>query len=307
VIPDADLRALAAVVPGGVAPGAVDVGGRALRWVETGRGEPTVVLEAGRDDIAVSWAAVMARLGTEGVHVVAYDRAGLGDSDPAPGLPSLERQVSDLAEVIRASARGPCVLVGHSWGGLLAQLLAFAHPELVVGAVLVDPAHEAMLDPLPEPVLRLLRSAEEGRLHGLLQRSGVRRRIVVAGERRAAARLTADRQARALVVRAYARDLAGPDELTGIKRGAHLLHRLRAAPRTFPDVPVVVLSASRGGPRGVRRHWTALQAELAAGAPQGSHRVVAGSGHFIQKERPEAVVGAVHQVIRASTRGVESA
>ena len=73
------------------------------------------------------------------VRVAAYDRAGLGGSDPAPGLVTIDRQIDDLASVITGLATGPCVLAGHSWGGMLVQLLAFRRPDLVAGLVLVDP------------------------------------------------------------------------------------------------------------------------------------------------------------------------
>jgi pimeloyl-ACP methyl ester carboxylesterase len=83
---------------------------------------------------------------------VAYDRAGLGDSDLASSPASIDRQVTDLATVIRRSAGGRCVLAGHSWGGLLAQLLAASHPGLVAGLILVDPAHIDAAVVLPFPI-----------------------------------------------------------------------------------------------------------------------------------------------------------
>ena len=83
------------------------------------------------------------------VRVVAYDRAGLGGSAPAPGLVTIDRQIDDLASVITGLAAGPCVLAGHSWGGILVQLLAFRRPELAAGLVLVDPGHEEMDSALP--------------------------------------------------------------------------------------------------------------------------------------------------------------
>src|SRR6201987_1358218 len=86
------------------------------------------------------------------VRVAAYDRAGLGGSAPAPGLVTIDRQINDLASVITGLAAGPCVLAGHSWGGILVQLLAFRRPDLVAGLVLVDPGHEEMESALPLPV-----------------------------------------------------------------------------------------------------------------------------------------------------------
>ena len=127
--------------------------GRALRRVEAGAGSPVVVLEAGRGNGADSWKRVMPLLAPH-VRVAAYDRAGLGGSPPAssPGLVLIDRQLADLASVITGLAAGPCVLAGHSWGGMLIQLLAFRRPDLVAGLVLVDPGHEDMMSGLPRPL-----------------------------------------------------------------------------------------------------------------------------------------------------------
>ncbi|MGO9079677.1 MAG: alpha/beta fold hydrolase [Streptosporangiaceae bacterium] len=107
-----------------------------MRRVEAGAGEPAVVLEAGMNCGAASWQRVMPLLAPH-VRVAAYDRAGLDGSAPAPGLAVIDRQVDDLASVITGLAAGPCVLAGHSWGGILVQLLAFRRPGLVTGLVLV--------------------------------------------------------------------------------------------------------------------------------------------------------------------------
>jgi pimeloyl-ACP methyl ester carboxylesterase len=64
---------------------------------------------------------------------------------------TIDRQVDDLTSVITGLAAGPCVLAGHSWGGVLVQLLAFRRPDLVAGLVLVDPGHEEMESALPLP------------------------------------------------------------------------------------------------------------------------------------------------------------
>lgn len=123
---------------------------RVVRRVEAGRGQPGVVLEAGLNSGAESWHRVMPLLAPH-VRAVAYDRAGIGGSAPAPGLATIDRQIDDLTSVITELAAGPCVLAGHSWGGILVQLLAFRRPDLVVGMVLVDPGHEDMERALPPP------------------------------------------------------------------------------------------------------------------------------------------------------------
>lgn len=122
-----------------------------MRRVEAGAGEPPVVLEAGMNSGAASWRRVMPLLAPH-VRVAAYDRAGIGGSDPAPGLVTIDRQIGDLTSVITGLGAGPCVLAGHSWGGVLAQLLAFRRPDLAAGLVLVDPGHEEMESLLPLPL-----------------------------------------------------------------------------------------------------------------------------------------------------------
>ncbi|HEY6497412.1 MAG TPA: alpha/beta fold hydrolase, partial [Trebonia sp.] len=94
-----------------VSDAAADTGRRVVRKVEAGAGEPAVVLEAGLNNGAGSWRRVMPLLAPH-VRVVAYDRAGLGGSAPAPGLATIDRQVDDLAAVITGLAAGPCVLAG---------------------------------------------------------------------------------------------------------------------------------------------------------------------------------------------------
>jgi pimeloyl-ACP methyl ester carboxylesterase len=146
----------------------VDPARRVVRRVEAGAGEPAVVLEAGMNNGAAAWERVMPLL-AQHVRVAAYDRAGLGGSAPAPGLPVLDRQIDDLASVITGLGAGPCVLAGHSWGGMLIQFLAFRRPDLVAGLVLVDPGHEEMENGLPLPVqwgMRAYRAVRPDELHG---------------------------------------------------------------------------------------------------------------------------------------------
>ncbi|WP_328307080.1 alpha/beta hydrolase [Streptomyces sp. NBC_00442] len=299
---NAVVRAIEGLVPGGAAGGELPRGGRVLRWVEAGGGPVTVVLDAACGTSALTWAPIMPAV-AERARVVAYDRAGLGMSDPAAPL-TAATAVEDLIALLTHIGRGPCVLVGNSWGGLLAQWVAWAAPELVAGLVLVDPAHEEF-----QP--RVLCWAD-----GAFAHLAVARHVLGAAERslrenaaRAAVRVSDDPQVQELLIRAeldchahrhQARAAAVENRMT--RKQMPALRRLRASSR-LPDVPVVVLSATQGLPKGMRARWTSLQAEIAATAAQGEHVVVGDAGHFIHESRPEAVAKAVLGVVERTGRG----
>lgn len=119
----------------------VDIGGRRLHLVRAGvRSErPTIVLEHGAFGCASDWAVVQERLAAKGLASLAYDRAGLGHSDPGPKPRDGKAIVADLAALLReAGEPGPFVLVGHSMGGLMVRLYALTHTAQVLGVVLVD-------------------------------------------------------------------------------------------------------------------------------------------------------------------------
>lgn len=119
----------------------VDIGGRRLRILCEGprTEKPLVVLEAGIWGFAASWDAVQKKLAAVGVRSCAYDRAGLGFSDPGPEPRDGLSIVTDLEALLKAAHEpGPYILVGHSMGGLHVRYFALRNPEEVKGLVLVD-------------------------------------------------------------------------------------------------------------------------------------------------------------------------
>ena len=121
-------------------PCGVDVGGRRLHAVVAGpTHRPGVVFEAGPFGLAADWAVVQGRLAAERI-TLAYDRAGLGRSDPGPEPRNSAAVVDDLQALLAAlNARGPYVLVAQATAAAYAQLFALRRPEAVTGLVLVDP------------------------------------------------------------------------------------------------------------------------------------------------------------------------
>ena len=120
-----------------------DIGGRRLHAVRAGPAEgsdkPLVLLEAGAFGFSADWAVVQSRLASHGFPSLAYDRAGLGLSDPGPTPRDGDAIGADLeAMLAREAPDGPLILAGHSMAGLHVHHFAVRHPERVTGLVLVD-------------------------------------------------------------------------------------------------------------------------------------------------------------------------
>jgi pimeloyl-ACP methyl ester carboxylesterase len=120
----------------------VDIGGRQLRVVRAGPAfsdHPLVVCEHGAFGCATDWAVVQDKLGARGLRSLAYDRAGIGHSDPGPE-PRDGRAINDDLETLLTvlGETGPILLVGHSMGGLMVRLFVLERERPVVGLVLVD-------------------------------------------------------------------------------------------------------------------------------------------------------------------------
>lgn len=97
---------------------------------------PRVVLVAGLGLSGRSWMGLPDGLAQRGYEVLLPDNRGTGRSaTPAPPY-RLEALADDLAAVIAHAGSRPAVVVGLSFGGLIAQHLALRHPQQVRGLLL---------------------------------------------------------------------------------------------------------------------------------------------------------------------------
>jgi pimeloyl-ACP methyl ester carboxylesterase len=144
----------------------LDIGGGRTIYLECrGTGSPTVLLVSGTQGAGDEWThvfegadpteptpsdhAVLPEV-AQFTRVCAYDRPGttrfggeLVPSTPVRQPTTAEEGVSDLHALLAAADQpGPYVVVGASWGGLIAKLFASTYPDEVSGLVLVDGASE---------------------------------------------------------------------------------------------------------------------------------------------------------------------
>ena len=233
--------------------------------------------------------------------VIAYDRAGYGASDAAPV--DLDLQLDDLVAVLEVAGPGPCVMVGHSWGGLLAQMVTWARPELVTGLVLVDPAHESFWSELLTPESR----AEMGRhpsRTSLASEDPRSTNVLRSGRELAtdvARSVGGDPHVEELLIEACLSYLETDEQLfMYLDEVPMILDHLdemvaRRSQGVWPKVPVVLLTATMGRPEESTAQVIAVQDQVVA-AVNGRHVIVSDAGHYIHVDRPDLVAKWVRDV-----------
>lgn len=242
-----------------------------------------VVFESGLGLSRLLWANVAHLLAKAGYHTISYDRSGLGRS-PAATQRSLEALVADLEQVVRAYAPQGAIIVGHSYGGIMARALTARQPQLVKALVLVDPSSEfvgAQIGPLGKRLEALFDSAitfsrDLKLLPAFLMATGykhlpVRLQQKVRIEDVSDAALKARRQ-----------------ENEGYYPA---LAKLRDHPLPHPQVPVEILLASSSP----ESEWFKAHSEYASKLPDAHLWQASTSSHMVPLLKPQEVALAVKQ------------
>lgn len=263
--------------------------GRRLFAERHGEGAPTVVLESGMGVSRNTWGGIIPLVAPH-TTVVAYDRSGLGRSDPDQLVRDLERLTADLLDLL-AGLDGPFVLVGHSWGGPIIRSAAASQPEIVAGLVLVDQSDERCDLFFSTAAHRQTRFAQ--RAMPVAARLGIVRYATGRLARQLPEPWATAMRAEDGTVAAVAGQLAELDGHTDD------LGRLRDHPLALPDVPVVVISGTKPGfgERKRRPDLVEAHADTAAGLPQGRHVRADRSSHYVQFTEPKLVAREILAVV----------
>jgi len=288
------------------APGLlVDIGGRRIHLDCRGSGSPTVVLESGLDiNGSLSWHKVHDTL-AKTTRTCAYDRAGIMWSDPSPDVRDGDHVARDLQATLTAvGIDGPLVLVGHSLGGPYIMNYTRQFGASVGGLVFVDASHPDQLEKLAKPGEKKLKVEVPIAVRAMrtLGWTGLPR--VLSGM------LSPDEDSPITPLREAYTPTSMPDMIDELDSLETTL-RQGGALRSLGDRPLVVLTGSKPYPKDVlaaqdmteaegraqMAKWLDLHRDEARWSTQSRHEIFPDAGHYIQMDRPDAVVKAVNEVV----------
>jgi pimeloyl-ACP methyl ester carboxylesterase len=290
----------------GPAPGRlIDVGGRTLHFNCTGRGSPTIVLEAGASSFAIDWSLVQPTVARTH-RVCSYDRAGSGWSDRRTDVETPARIVVDLHMALGAAGeKPPYVMVGASAGGQYVRLYQLDHPAEVIGLVLVDPSTEDRLFTLYQQRAVLIGSLTAEQLQSTLPTSSVN---VPTRQPQTGApfdrlptdlyqlRITIDQRLIASMPASVSAEIVR-ESSEGQRAGlARLLESRSRQDNPMRSIPVIVLTRGQNMGAGLAE----THAGLARLSTNSRHEVVSTAGHEIHLFTPSAVIQAIEDVAVAA-------
>ena len=256
----------------------IDVGGLKLRAQIDGparEGQPTVVLVSALGDSLEAWKLVQPAV-AQFARVVAYDRAGLGQSEADATPPTPQRIANQLHALLQnAGIKPPYVLVGHSIGGPFIRMFAGLYPSEVAGLVYVDPSDFTQTRADQLAIFTELGAGEAGML--AMEKSQ---------EQQFAEAPPAVR---------------GEWEISAQQAKNGWADFFSLPP--VPDVPVVILMATKVDIPPALKIAIGKQrilhfAKLAADVSDGLFVVTSRSGHYIQQSEPELIIWAIRRALK---------
>lgn len=293
------------------APGTlVDIGGRRIHLDCRGTGTPIVVFESGLDVYgSLSWSAVQDQVALT-TRACSYDRAGVMWSDRSSGPRDAAAIAGDLHKALQAAGeKGPYVMAGHSLGGPYVMTFTKQFGSDVAGIVFVDASHPDQQRRLEQAVGRPIEPSMAGpKLAAALAWMGVPRVVAGSvGQGRAPARANA-------AMAAYLPRSLAPmlDEEAAIDRtfseagtfrslgDRPLIVLTAAAPAAAADLATLGLTPEQG--ERLQAEWFELHRDEASWSSRGREIRLEDAHHYIQFERPDAVVDAIREVVE-SIRG----
>jgi pimeloyl-ACP methyl ester carboxylesterase len=281
----------------------VDIGGYRLHIYCIGQGSPAVILDSGLGDSYISWEKVQPQI-AQFTRVCSYDRAGLGYSDSSP-RPRTSRDMAEELHILlqNSGISSPYIFVGHSMAGYNVRIYQNLYPSEVAGIVLVDASHPEQEKRFPPELRDMDKSwVREEEFLELTMPFGLPRLLGFCGDK--------------AQVRAVDCNFHSLREGIRVLKTFPISAEQAAKTGSLGDLPLAVLSHDPAMPQPdlpqdlvppINQAWDQMQEELAHLSTRGTHEIAKNSGHYIQLDRPDLVIEAVHLVLAEASKSTQAA
>jgi pimeloyl-ACP methyl ester carboxylesterase len=232
-----------------------------LQYNISGNGKPNIVLINGGSGPIEGWMKIIQKI-SESSSVFSYNRFGVTGSDkpkePQDGV-TIVRTLREALTI--AEFEPPFILVGHSLGGLYANLYARLYPNEVAGIVFLESSHPRDLS-LNEYQGRTVKAINK--VFTMFDSLSSHKQF---------------------------------NEVNFVKETVNQIHQLDA----FPEIPVYVITGgqeNRMMPEEVRKKRLENQLELLSLSRNSKHIVAEKSGHFPQLSEPTVVIDTIRDCVK---------
>ena len=232
-----------------------------LQYNICGNGKPNIVLINGGSGPIEGWMKVLPEI-SESSSVFSYNRFGVSGSDKPNESQDGRTIVKTLREALTiVGFEPPFLLVGHSLGGLYANLYARLYPEEVAGIVFLESSHQKDLS-LNQYQGKFVKAINK--MFTLFDSLSTHKQF---------------------------------NEVHFVKETVNQIQQIDA----FPEIPVFVITGGKENrmmPEDIRKKRLENQLELLTLSKNSKHIIAGKSGHFPQLSEPSVVIEAIKDCVK---------
>lgn len=232
-----------------------------IQYNISGSGKPNIVLINGGSGPIEGWMKVLPEI-SKLSSVFSYNRLGVTGSDEPKKAQDGITIIENLREALKiVGFEPPYLLVGHSLGGLYANLFTRLYPNEVAGVIFLEASHpnDTSLDKYQGKIVKTI-----NKLFSIFDSLSSKKQF---------------------------------NEVNFVKQTVSQIQQVNA----FPDIPVYVITGGKENrmmPEEARKKRLENQLELLSLSPKSKHIIAEKSGHFPQLSEPKVVIGAIKDAVQ---------